>query len=135
MKKVEFNIPIYDIDVVLAQVEDHNDKDEVEELIKDYNMNPDDKSTLLKVIECDNEVGAVTLHEENVWTITTIFYKMKDEDTKWSSYGHEKRHLEDEVLSRMGINDREAAAYLSGWLTLQFKKLADMYIISKTESY
>lgn len=133
MKKVEFNIPIYNIDVVLAQVEDHNDKDEVEELIKDYNMNPDDKSALLEVIECDNEVGAATLHEENVWTITTIFYKMKDEDTKWNCYGHEKRHLEDEILSRMGIYDREAAAYLSGWLTLQFKKLADMYIISKTE--
>lgn len=123
MKKLKFTIPIYDIDVVLLQVECKEDGDAIIEECKQYNISEEIEKELRDTIGKDLCNGASTFWNCGLHVAVIVFYRMESGSRKRVCYSHEKRHLEDRILDFCGIDDGEAAAYLAGFLSEYFDDL------------
>lgn len=60
--------------------------------------------------------GAITCHRESQRKIVVFFYPIDEEEKTIEIYDHEKRHVEDNILNFLNVDDAEAAAYLAGYL-------------------
>ena len=60
--------------------------------------------------------GAITCHRGGQRKIVVFFYPNDDEEREVEIYDHEKRHVEDDILNFLNVDDAEAAAYLAGYL-------------------
>lgn len=121
MKKHNFNVPLYDYDVTLIQVESNEDKSSVISFLK--------KAKLDEYIEgCSKYVadgytnGGETYYNRSIKQVICIFYIMTSDEYRENVYSHEKRHVEDRILEHCSVNDMEASAYLAGFLGVQFYK-------------
>ncbi len=123
MKQVKFNVPIFDIEIILIQTESIEDKDTILNLMKDYEVTEEIIKELDDTISNNRTDGANTYWSAELHRVITVFYEMEFQERKDICYAHEKRHIEDRILEFCGINDRETAGYLSGWLVTYFNKL------------
>ena len=123
MKQLKFDVPIFDIEVILIQVESIEDKDAVLELMKGYDASEDILEELDNTIYDKDSDGASTFWNSKLHRAITVFYEMESQERKDICYAHEKRHIEDRILEFCGIDDRETAGYLAGWLMPYFNKL------------
>ena len=123
MKQLKFDIPIFDIEVILIQTESIEDKDTILNLMKDYEATEEILKELDDNISNDRTDGANTYWSAGLHRAITVFYEMASQERKDICYAHEKRHIEDRILEFCGINDRETAGYLAGWLMPYFNKL------------
>lgn len=120
MRSKKINIPIYNYDVFLYQIEDVEDVDAITKVIKRFRINEILEEVTTNIID-EVDGGALTCFNAGTSTAVVIFYPCSDAETRESVLDHEKRHVVDDILERCGVNDKEAAAYLSGWLTTKFK--------------
>ena len=60
--------------------------------------------------------GAITCHRGGQRKIVVLFYPIDDEEREVEIYDHEKRHVEDDILNFLNVDDAEASAYLAGHL-------------------
>ena len=74
------------------------------------------KDIKLKV-QNHNEGGATTFHRKSDCSLFVIIYPQPSVYRKEECISHEKRHCEDFILEHLGIDDKEAAAYLAGWFS------------------
>ena len=123
MKQIKFDVPIFDIEVILIQIESIEDKDNILNLMKDYEATEEILKELDDNISNNRTDGANTYWSSGLHRAITVFYEMEDQERKDVCYAHEKRHIEDRILEFCGINDRETAGYLAGWLMPYFNKL------------
>lgn len=123
MKKLRFAVPIYDIDVVLLQVEDKEDEEAVIEEMAQYNITDEIEEEVRNAISNDHSDGASTFWNGGLHVSVIVFYRMESMKRKRVCYSHEKRHLEDRILKFCDIDDMEAAAYLAGFLSEYFDDL------------
>ena len=123
MKKLKFVVPLYDIDVTLLQVEGKEDEEAVLDECKQYNISEEIEEELRDSISNEYSDGASTFWNSGLHVAVIVFYRMKSAQRKCVCYSHEKRHLEDRILEFCGIDDREAAAYLAGFLSQYFDEL------------
>lgn len=123
MKQIKFDVPIFDIEVILIQTESIEDKDTILNLMKDYEATEDILKELDDNISNDRTDGGNTYWSAGLHRAITVFYEMESQERKDICYAHEKRHIEDRILEFCGINDRETAGYLAGWLMPYFNKL------------
>lgn len=124
MKMIHRMIPLYDIDLYLIQLESYNDVDDkvFSELYSvlghDYYTN------LVKEITEDKPVGgANTIYSPGDKAGVVVFNPPENRDRSIATYGHEKRHIEDDIINHVGIEGLEAAGYLAGFLTIWFVEL------------
>ena len=117
MKKTEFNIPIYDFDVTILEVESKEDKAEVNTILS--NIIPDKESIdeVLGYIEDGSMNGGDTFRNMLYKKFVIVLYPFKDVETRREIISHEKRHIEDRLLEYCGISDIEASAYLAGYIS------------------
>lgn len=117
MKKTEFNIPIYDFDVTILEVESKEDKAEVNTILS--NIIPDKESIdeVLGYIEDGSMNGGDTFRNMGYKKFIVVLYPFKDVETRREIISHEKRHIEDRLLEYCGISDIEASAYLAGYIS------------------
>ena len=127
MKEVRFSVPIFDVDVVLLQVEKPEDKENVLKAFEEFDPTDAIIEEVSETIENDRTNGAATFWNGGLHTGVIVFYRMESNKRTIVCYAHEKRHLEDRILKFCGIDDTETAAYLSGWLAPYFKELAARY--------
>lgn len=123
MKQMKFNVPLYDFDVTLIQVED-NKKDEKDVLklmqrIKPTNAQIKEVSDTMKN-DCKN--GGFTYRNFDLKQFLVIFFVMGSVWNRENIYEHEKRHIEDRILEWASVDDNEAAAFIAGYLGEQFYK-------------
>lgn len=123
MKKIKFAVPIYDINVTLVQVESPCDADEVKVCCEEIGLAHEDKEAILEFVKQDKCDGGDTWRNFAKGQMLVIFYRMTNSKVKTNRYGHEKRHVEDRILQWCGVDDIEAAAYLAGFLSVQFDDL------------
>lgn len=84
-----------------------------------------DKETCDEIDEniTDGDInGAITCHRGSHRKILVFFYPIDDEERMIEIYDHEKRHVEDDILKFLNVDDDEAAAYLAGFLGKIFWK-------------
>ena len=118
MKKMEFQLPYYKVDITLLQIESENDADEVTTLLK--SMDAEDIEYTLDGIRRGAVNGGDTYRDLNNKRMVVLFYPMEDNTHRAEIYSHEKRHIEDRVLDFFGVNDIESAGLLAGFLGEKF---------------
>lgn len=124
MKKMEFQLPYYKVDVMLLQIESEKDENDVAELLK--SIDAEDPGYTLKGIRLGAVNGGDTYSDLNNKLIVVLFYPMEDNAHRAEIYSHEKRHIEDRVLKFFGVNDIESAGLLAGFLGEKFYKFWNM---------
>ena len=121
MKKHNFNVPLYDYDVTLIQVESNEDKSSVVSFLKKAKLDEYIKGCE-EYIDKGYSDGAETYYNRSIKKIICVFYLLTNEESCENVYSHEKRHIEDRILEHCSVNDIEASAYLAGFLGVQFNK-------------
>lgn len=118
MKKYEFQLPYYKVDVTLLQVEGKKDENYVAQLLK--SIDAEDTEYTLEGIRRGAVNGGDTYRDLNNKRMAVLFYPMEDNIHRAEIYSHEKRHIEDRVLEFFGVNDIESAGLLAGFLGEKF---------------
>ena len=118
MKKMEFQLPYYKVDITLLQIESEKDADEVSVLFN--SMNIKDAEYTIDGIKQGAVNGGDTYRDLNHRRIVVLFYPMEDNVRRAEIYSHEKRHIEDRVLEFFDVNDIESSALLAGFLGEKF---------------
>lgn len=120
MRTKKIHVPIYEFDVIIYQLEDVEDAEAIAKALKKLNvteMIPEVVGNLTdEVLE-----GGFTCFNGPAKLSVVVFYPTEDATVYEATVDHEKRHVVDNMLEWVGVNDHEAAAYLSGWLTTKFK--------------
>lgn len=118
MKKMEFQLPYYKVDVMLLQVEGKEDEKDVAELLK--SIDAEDPEYTLDGIRRGAVNGGETYRDLNNKQMVVLFYPMEDNICRAEIYSHEKRHIEDRVLKFFDVDDIESAGLLAGFLGEKF---------------
>ena len=126
MKKYEFQLPYYKVDVTLLQVEGKKDENYVAQLLK--SIDAEDTEYTLEGIRRGAVNGGDTYRDLNNKRMVVLFYPMEDNIHRAEIYSHEKRHIEDRVLEFFGVNDIESAGLLAGFLGEKFYEFWNMVI-------
>lgn len=116
MIKKSFNIPIYDFDVVMVEVEGVGDVEPLRRLLRKHGRADDIEKDVLGAIEEGSYDGGWTLSALGHRLFYVILLPMSSDERRLSVLAHEKRHVEDDLLDFCGIEDKESAAYLAGYL-------------------
>lgn len=117
MKKIEFNIPIYDFNVIILEVESKEDKAEVNTILLNFIPDKESIDEVLGYIENGDMNGGDTFRNMLYRKFIVVLYPFKDIETRREVINHEKRHIEDRILEYCNINDIEASAYLAGYIS------------------
>lgn len=117
MKKTEFNIPIYDFDVTILEVESKEDKDVVNAILSNSFLQKESIDEVLGDIENESMNGGDTFRNLYHRKFVVVLYPFKDIETRREVINHEKRHIEDRILEHCGISDIESSAYLAGYIS------------------
>ena len=118
MEKLDFQIPLYKIDVTLVQVESKEDESAITELLESINV--EDTECTIDYIRRGVVNGGDTYRNLECRRIVVIFYLMEDNMSRAEVYSHEKRHIEDRILEFCGVKDIESAGLLAGFLGEKF---------------
>ena len=120
MKKLDFQIPLYKVDVTLVQVESKKDESTVTELLKSIDAEDEDIECTANYIKRGVVNGGDTYRNFERKCIIVVFYLMEDNMSRAEVYSHEKRHIEDRILKFYGVDDIESAGLLAGFLGERF---------------
>lgn len=127
MKKEQFIVPIYDTKVTLIQIEPG---DEWKTIKKSLPKDLSDE-VLEDMKDCvenfnDNWDGGWTMTNQTRHSALILFTGFSSVAKRANVIAHEKRHLEDRILSYTHVEDAEAAAYLAGYLEEKFMWLKEL---------
>ena len=120
MRTKKIHIPIYEYDVFMYQIEDIEDADAITRVLKKFHIHELIEEVTTNVTDEVNG-GAVTCFNAGAKIAVCIFYPDSDATYYEATLDHEKRHVVDDIMEHCRVDDKEAAAYLSGWLTTKFK--------------
>lgn len=118
MERLDFQVPLYKVDITLAQVESKEDESAVAELLE--SINAEDREYTINGIMRGAVNGGDTYRNLEHRRIIVIFYLMEDNMSRAEVYSHEKRHIEDRILKFYGVDDIESAGLLAGFLGERF---------------
>lgn len=116
MKVKKVKIPIFNHSLSVFEVTNKRDTDKLVKELKSLKIiNKDDEQEIRENIEneCD---GACTFYRKVDCTLVVVIYIQNNQDRRREVLAHEKRHVEDNILNTLGIDDKESAAYLAGYL-------------------
>lgn len=127
MKRYTFKVPIFgDVKITLVQVEGREDKKALLNLLKGHHITEkDDIDYVMNYVdneEHDYRDGGDTFYRLMNREMVVIFYPFTSEEAKEEVMGHEKRHVEDRLLSFLHVDDIESAGLLAGFLSKEFYK-------------
>lgn len=118
MVKLDFQIPLYKVDITLVQVESKEDESAITELLK--SIDAEDIEYTINGIRRGAVNGGDTYRNLELRRIIVVFYLMEDNMSRAQVYSHEKRHIEDRILKFYSVNDIESAGLLAGFLGERF---------------
>lgn len=116
MIRRKINIPIYDFKLEFMELEGIGDADIVTKNLKKANMDPDFIGEIVGELRDESQNGGWTLCHFGRKYIFVIILPATNEKTRRKVLNHELRHVADDILGHCDIKDKEAAAYLAGFL-------------------
>lgn len=120
MKKLKFQVPLYQVDVTLVQIEGKEDADAILPILKEHKITQEYVDDVVGAISKDATAGGDTFRNLDMHKILVIFYCFKSERMRENVWSHEKRHIEDRIMEFCGVNDIESAGLLAGFLGEKF---------------
>jgi len=130
MKRYDFYIPIYDFKAILLYAENHEDWPTVVRLMKQQRCAQANIDEVADNIREGCFDGAITLSHKNRHVFVCVFYPMESKKRFIVCRDHEKRHVEDWIAEYCGVYDKEALAYLAGFLGSHFNKFEQIIMNS-----
>lgn len=118
MERLDFQVPLYKVDITLVQVESKEDESAVAELLE--SINAEDLEYTINGIRHGAVNGGDTYRNFELRRIIVVFYLMEDNMSRAEVYSHEKRHIEDRILKFYCVDDIESAGLLAGFLGERF---------------
>lgn len=124
MKRYDFTIPIYDVDVTLLQVEKCNDSEcrKVCSVLRSFGCPKESVDEEISQIREGSTNGGVTYRNMVGRKMLVLFQELTSVERLVEVYSHEKRHIEDRILEFFKVSDSESAALLSGYVSVEFYK-------------
>lgn len=116
MKNKKIDIPIYDFRLDLLEVEGSDDVALLTKFFKGVRLDDEISLEILDAVKNGDVDGGWTISNFGLKRILVVLLKMRSEEQRRKVLAHEKRHVEDDILEHSGINDKEAAGYLAGYL-------------------
>lgn len=127
MRITTFQIPLYEVDVTLIQLESTDDvstENVLNQLLTKENVPSESIEKIFEYIDRGFHDGGDTFTCMSSRKALVLFYKMTNETDYYKVYDHEKRHLTDRILEYFGIDDHESAAMLAGFLGVKFHEFS-----------
>ena len=112
MIQERFEIPIFDFQLHIIQLEENDTLNDVEEKLDDFGI----KGTERPFINPSMVDGGHTLSNGEARMIVVFFHQFTSEEEKIETYGHEIRHIVDRICIFLDIQDLETCALLSGYI-------------------
>lgn len=124
MKRRDFTIPIYDVDVTFLQVEHQTIKEQklFKRSLRELNIPQKDIDEEIEYMQDSINNGATTYSSLVSRKIVVLFHIQTSTERLIEAYAHEKRHVEDKILEFFEIHDSESAALLAGYLGVELYK-------------
>lgn len=116
MKSKRINIPMYDFRLDLLEVENSDDVVLLAKFFKGVRLDDEISLEILDAVKNGDVDGGWTLSNLGIKRILVVLLKMRTEAQRRAVLAHEKRHVEDDILEHCHVNDKEAAAFLAGYL-------------------
>lgn len=124
MQIADIDIDIYNSKIYLVSLkkEDLNSEEKYNTAINDIsNVTNTPEHVIETAIDDINSCYGVTLSNDCFSIYVVILINVNLEDViQWC---HEKRHVEDRILNNCNIKDKEASAYLAGYLADKFVQI------------
>lgn len=121
MIKTKFTVPIYNVDVLIIQVESKEDLEIVKKTIKWINPTEEIINEIADNTKNEDVNGGILVRNDGWKRYLCLFYPFTCADRKIETYDHEKRHLEDRIMNLCEVHDEESAALLAGYLGVKFR--------------
>ena len=123
MKIKKIKIPIYDWDVLVLIIESKEDSIQYEKEVKKFGFkDPDDYGMDLELISQDIYNGGACTYDTNASRQIITVYQCSNKHELLKTILHECDHAVWNILERAHVNDKEARAYLSGFLGSEILK-------------
>ena len=129
MVKKIINVPIYNWKVIVYICESPQDHSELKRELKRNSPDIEQNAIMLQELEQEKYNGGWTLTYAGFHKCIIVIYPHVHKCKLYNTLFHEKRHVEDNILSTHSIDDSESAAMLAGYLA---EKLSD--IIEKADT-
>ena len=109
-------IPIFKYNLTLIEVEDYDDYKIIGKELKHFNLSDDNFNEIIRNTKNSYD-GAITLSNCSKMQIVVVIYKHTSEKERIELINHEKRHIIDDIMTSLNINDKETPAYLDGYIS------------------
>ena len=116
MIRRDLNIPIYNFKLNVVELEDTGDENLITRMLKKADMEPAFIDEIVGDLRNKSCNGGWTLCHFGRKHIIVVLLPMTDEKVRRRVLHHELRHVADDILEHGDIKDKEAAAYLAGFL-------------------
>ena len=126
MITLRFNIPLYDFDVCLVQLERSDNEKEITKVFKWLKIDDDDIKNVINALKRGAHNGGDTWRNFELHKILVSFYPTKSRKQRATLYSHEKRHIEDRGLEWASVDDIESAGMLAGFIGDKFDIFTNM---------
>lgn len=125
MKIKEIYVPIFTYLITYIKVENFSDVEtkKVTLALKKCKIDDENIDEFIEKMKIKYTGGASTFSNKNFCELVVLIYPQNSKERELETIMHEKRHCEDLILEQLGIEDMETAAYLSGWLAVEFSNL------------
>lgn len=119
MRRIDFNVPIYDWNIVICTTYDISCKEALSSLADEFCL--PDKEELLSLLNQGHN-GGRTYSKTSSRTIVIILFSWTDEEWFVKTINHEKRHIVDDIVEWHNLEGKEAPAYLDGYISAEIYK-------------
>lgn len=116
MRVKSFNVPLYNYKVTVYEIDGEADSDVMRRRMRALKMPQDDIDEICCAVEGAYD-GGYTFFCAARKQLVVILLPFSSEMVRRRVLNHEKRHVEDDILQDCGVDDKEAAAYLAGFLS------------------
>lgn len=113
----DINVEIYHHKIKLIEVNKKDKYSKLEEILYQYNLPSDTLNDIKYNIENKCINGGWTISSMSRRLSLVIILPCSNKESRRDVINHEKRHIEDDILEHCGVNDKEASAYLAGYLS------------------
>lgn len=120
MKKMDFHIPLYDVDVRLVQFDKEDDAREIRKALGYAKVDAKEIDGIIEEVKRGCHGGGYTYRNFEIRKMLLCFYPFISERERKVVYAHEKRHIEDRIMEYHNVNDIESAGLLAGFLGGKF---------------
>lgn len=124
MKQFSISVPIYDWCLTFITTYDSTDASSIRGYIEECmpKLPKEAKEHIVDSVSRGDFNGGETLTSMSSKKALVIIFRWSDESYFYNVLNHEKRHVVDNILEDAHINDKEAAAYLDGYISAELSK-------------